>query len=241
MLTRRHLIASAAASAVLLPTRASAFGRCTNLSETLRQCQVGLKLGVDTARQRCESWCWAACVEAVFAMHGHPVPQEAVVAKMSRSGGASPTDDCFAGSESMIVDAITGGWYDDAGREFYAEANVLPLGWMGVRTPDHTTLGVDLTDPSAAALAMTQDMFSSQDLAVMLDELAQENPLIISSYGAGRGHAVVLIGVTFLQSGSNIALTELVVRDPWPGNANLRTYSADEVSGTFSVIKISVG
>jgi len=236
------VIASAAASAVLLPTRASAFGRCTNLSETLRQCQVGLKLGIDTARQRCDSWCWAACIEAVFATHGHPVPQEALVAKMSRSGGASPTEDCFGASKAMIVDAVTGGWYDTAGREFYAEANVLPLGWMGVRTPDNTTLGVDLADPSATALAMTQDLFSSGDLSVMVDELARENPLIISSYGAGLGHAVVLIGVTFFQSPSgNIALTELVVRDPWPGNPNLRTYSADEVRGTFSVIKISVG
>jgi hypothetical protein len=233
------MIAGLTAATALAPMPAFAAGRCANLNDTIRQCTVGLELSVPIAQQRCNSWCWAACIEAVFATNNLIVPQEAVVATLF---GTDPDTNCQGADEQMIVAAISGTWTDARGQEFRASAEILPLGWMGVRTPDQTTIGADMTDPEAMALAMAQDLFSAQDQRTMLSELENGNPLIVGSVNGEIAHAVMLTAVTFLEHTSgNIALTEMVVRDPWPDNPNLRTYSEAEVRGTFTVIKVSVG
>jgi hypothetical protein len=71
------------------------------------------------ARQRCPNWCWAACIEAVFALNGYSVDQEAIVAKVF---GRSQ---CKTTSGPGIVQAINGRWTRSDGDSFTAEADVL--------------------------------------------------------------------------------------------------------------------
>jgi hypothetical protein len=88
---------------------------------------------------------------------------------------------------------------------------------------------------------MATGLFGSDDLKVMIGELANNNPLIVGRLGAPTGHAMVLTAVTYLQSSNgNIALTELVVRDPWPDNPNRRSLRAEEVRAIFPVFKVSI-
>lgn len=74
MLTRRRLLAALP----LLPVcggETLAAGQCSRPDETGKQfCKAGLQIGpMQTARQRCDSWCWAACIQTVFALRGFDV------------------------------------------------------------------------------------------------------------------------------------------------------------------------
>ena len=132
MLSRRRMVAGLAAASALAPAKAFALNQCESYSKTVRQCRVGLEVTVDIARQRCDSWCWAACIEAIFAMHNRPVPQEVMVEKI---WGSDPNTNCEGASPEMIVDAVEGRWIDLNGQMFQARAEILPMAWMGVRTP----------------------------------------------------------------------------------------------------------
>src|SRR5579863_2369069 len=44
---------------------------------------AGLNLGsTDTVRQLRPHWCWAACIQTIFALHGYSVAQDAIVHKV---------------------------------------------------------------------------------------------------------------------------------------------------------------
>jgi Papain-like cysteine protease AvrRpt2 len=84
-----------------------------------RRCSVGVTVGVGTARQECVEWCWAACVEAIFTFHEHPVAQRRIVEKVFNS------DICRGAIGPQIVEAINGTWTDDQDNNFDAECEVL--------------------------------------------------------------------------------------------------------------------
>jgi len=85
----------------------------------VRQCDVGVRVPFRTARQRCPNWCWAACIETVFALNGYAVPQEAIVDKLF--GGQI----CMPTVGLGIVAGINGRWVRADGSHFNAAAEVL--------------------------------------------------------------------------------------------------------------------
>jgi hypothetical protein len=117
MISRRHFIA-AAGGVLGLSTPARAGLVCQDFPG-FRRCSVGITVSVDTARQECDEWCWAACIEAVFALHGHRVGQRRIVGKLFNS------DICLPAIGPQIVYAINGEWFDDNNDNFYANCEVL--------------------------------------------------------------------------------------------------------------------
>lgn len=85
----------------------------------LRECAVGFKINGVTARQHCEQWCWAACIEAAFKLYGYQVPQESIVKKLYGSAAI-----CRASAGPGIAYAINGKWKDKKGKKFTARATV---------------------------------------------------------------------------------------------------------------------
>ncbi len=131
MLSRRQLLRRAPAlalgGAALAATPfagrpALADGECSTYDQQgLRYCTVGLRIGeIETVRQRCEYWCWAACIQAVFALHGRDVAQEEIVRRVY---GAEV---CTTADAGAILYAIQGDWIDAYGRPFRAYAQALP-------------------------------------------------------------------------------------------------------------------
>ncbi len=97
----------------------------------VQQCTAGLEIGqTTTARQRCPEWCWAACIETIFALHGKSVPQEAIVDKIF--GGPA----CSAAVGPQIIGAIDGIWTETNGRQFSARAVPLLDMQFGIWTPN---------------------------------------------------------------------------------------------------------
>ena len=85
----------------------------------VRECSVGFRVSGVTARQRCDQWCWAACIEAAFGLYGYRVPQETIVAKIF--GSRKP---CRPSVGPGIARAINGSWNDKKGKKFRAQARV---------------------------------------------------------------------------------------------------------------------
>lgn len=116
---RRDLVMGALGTMVSAPL-AKADIVCTPWNaQGFRQCEVGVNVRVGTARQRCQNWCWAACVEAVFALNGYRVAQEDIVEKLY--GGLV----CAPSSGAGITAAINGVWRNREGDSFTAVAEVL--------------------------------------------------------------------------------------------------------------------
>jgi hypothetical protein len=120
MLLRRELLTGLAA-ALILPRRASAEIACQPWGEGQEVCQAGLKFAPEmtTAEQQCPYWCWAACIESIFAIDGFRVPQQQIVARVY--GGVV----CAAADGPTIARAVSGQWQDDAGRAFNASCDVV--------------------------------------------------------------------------------------------------------------------
>ena len=72
-----------------LPRSASAELSCRDFSG-YRVCSVGVTIGLNTARQRCPEWCWAACVEVIFAFNDHKVSQQRIVEKVFGRQACAP-------------------------------------------------------------------------------------------------------------------------------------------------------
>lgn len=130
MLSRRNLMLAMPAI-LLLPREASAYSECSGIdSRGIKTCTVGLKIGVETVRQRCEWWCWAACIEAIFNLNGHQVDQEVIAEKLFGSAAV-----CAPALPEEILYAIEGYWVDGDGKEFYASgqqlANLGRTSWGG--------------------------------------------------------------------------------------------------------------
>lgn len=128
MLSRRLLLGGALAAAA---APAEAAMRCIPLAPGAERCEVGVELPYFyRAPQQCEQWCWAACVQMVFALHGRAVPQQAIVQKVF--GGQV----CRPAIGPQIAYAVNGWWVDAQGIRFQAEAEVLWDSQHHLRRPD---------------------------------------------------------------------------------------------------------
>jgi hypothetical protein len=220
MLSRRLLLSSFPAAAVLLTGSVEGAEVCSKHGNNGETCSAGVVIGnMETARQRCGMWCWAACIETVFALHGYKVEQEDVVKKIFG------TADCSPGTTEQIIAGIGGVWSNKAGSSFRASAYSLPDTILSAGTPK----------PSDKILGNSGDR-------EVIAELSQGNPLIIGSRGQGPvAHATVLTAVKYEKYfGTPIWINEIIIRDPWPGSPNRRVLTASEYAGTFSIIKVSV-
>ena len=132
MLTRRDAILGGTA-VFATAGKAHADGYCSPFDyRGVRTCQVGVNIGpVPTAQQECQNWCWAACIEAVFSLHGHRIDQRVLVEKVYGSPNA-----CRTATGYQIANAITGDWIDGHGRPFRARAEVLTDLSMGYAQPN---------------------------------------------------------------------------------------------------------
>ena len=128
MLSRRQLVLGAA-TILAPPLRPVSAGlSCQDTPYGLQVCTVGVSIPINPAYQAQLHWCWAACVEAIFASHNHKVGQERIVEKVF--GG--DVDQGALGPQ--IVAAINGTWTGDDGEDtFTANAEVLwdPLFGVG--------------------------------------------------------------------------------------------------------------
>ncbi len=207
MISRRNFVAGSLATFLATTSKAKAEVFCSGFDyRGLQHCTAGLQLGpIKTAQQKCPNWCWAACIEAIFGMHGYHVDQRTIVQKLFGSLVCAPA----AGPQ--IINTINGKWKDIDGNIFTAYAEPLVDLYFGVNNP-----------------------FAAANVA---RELAEGKPLI----NGAVGHATVLTAMSYLrdQWGNGIP-TQLVVRDPWPGNINKRLLTAQESSGTNFIAKVSV-
>lgn len=199
-----------------------------------RECIAGLQLGsIETARQRCENWCWAACIETVFAIKGARVSQERIVQKLFGD------QRCQAANTYQVFEAVAGQWTDDDGRRFNARADEVT--WAGFAARNSRD------DSGGYGPGSTQGY---RDLGALkiVTSLKNEEPLIVGSIPLdGRvGHAMLLTAVRYkVRSSGNmgpesINLTSLIVRDPWPSNPNRRELDESEVRGAVVALKIGI-
>ena len=236
ILSRRHVLAGLAGAATLGPMRAFAAGSCSPIDASAQRCKVGLQIPfeVETVRQRCGNWCWAACIEAIFDLHNHSVAQESIVEKIY--GAADPEQNCNGGSVNQIMDAIDGTWIDQYGFRFQASAELLLDAASTIRSSP-----IDPSNPDAIASTMAYSMFTSDDVKPVINELANGNPLLLGRLGSPTGHAMVLTAMTFVVRDAGLIQTEeLIVRDPWPDSANRRRLPPDEVMNTYIIVRVAV-
>ncbi len=118
LVSRRAALVGAAA-AVLAPGVATAGTWCSTgrYGETI--CTAGLSINEETVRQLKPHWCWAACIQTIFALHGYNVAQDAIVHKVF----GKDIDRSANGPE--IMSAVNGLWTGDRGRKFNANGTVL--------------------------------------------------------------------------------------------------------------------
>jgi hypothetical protein len=213
-INRRHFIralgAAALAGGALPAGNARAAGSCGGWfpygAGLAPNCFVGVRVPGISAQQRCDQWCWAACIEAAFSIQGHDLPQEAIVEKLYGSSFV-----CELAIGPGIVSAVNGRWTDDRGRRFRARAHVL------------TDLQFGVADPFALQRA--------------IGFLADDVPLI----NGAVGHATLVTRMDWAEdSFGNSQLTNITVRDPWPGNPNRRSLTGQEVYGTNFLAAVTV-
>ncbi|HMO07868.1 MAG TPA: hypothetical protein PKD10_09485 [Paracoccaceae bacterium] len=88
----------------------------------LQRCRVGLE-GIEVlgAGQLCPHWCWAACIQSVFATAGYIIAdQRRIVAALF-----GRADLCASATGSQIVATVSRAWQADDGRWFRARAQPL--------------------------------------------------------------------------------------------------------------------
>lgn len=138
MTSRRKFVLGGLAASALLPRSAMADIVCSDYNYNgVQQCTAGVQIGnIRTAEQECQNWCWAACIEAIFRIHGRNVSQGAIVDRLF----GSPV--CNTATGPQIVGTINGQWRTVEGDYFYAQA--APL----------LDLSFGVNNPQAAAQAM---------------------------------------------------------------------------------------
>jgi hypothetical protein len=219
MLSRRTFLNALPAAAMFQVGGAHAEEQCLKHGNNGETCSAGIVIGdVQTARQRCKDWCWAACIETIFSLHGYKVPQEDVVKKVFGN------EDCLAANLPEIIEGIGGVW---SNKGFSAAAYELP----------DTLLSQHTKKPAPSYIK-----FLNAGDREVIAELNQGNPLIVGTRGQGAlGHAMVLSAIKYERyMGYPLWLTEFTVRDPWPGSPNRRLLTADEFAGSFFVVKVVV-
>lgn len=133
-LSRRAALAGLGASLVAAPAAAEVACGGFNV-QGIQQCTAGVRInGGVTARQACHSWCWAACAEAIFRIHGFDVPQEAVVQRLY--GQLI----CTTATGQGIYQSVAGPWRDRRGRQFNVQPHVLLDRHAGIWNHDAVAL-----------------------------------------------------------------------------------------------------
>lgn len=99
----------------------------------VQRCIVGIpSVRVLGAGQACRYWCWAACIQGLFATQGYVIAdQRRIVAALFGRG-----DWCASASGAQIIGTINRDWQADDGRWFRATAQPLLDLNMGVWRPD---------------------------------------------------------------------------------------------------------
>lgn len=117
MLSRRHLMVGLPAIAAMHASAAQAVTRCSAVdAQGAQRCTSGIEIGsVATVRQRCVEWCWAACIQTIFSVHGRDLTQEQAVERLF--GGRV----CRPATPSQIIGVINGEWRDQRGSRFRRE------------------------------------------------------------------------------------------------------------------------
>ena len=221
MISRRFVMAGLPAAALVQTPLAHAAGRCAAPdARGNQQCASAIeRMKMETVRQRCGDWCWAACIQAVFSLQGRETAQEWAVEKIFGSSKCLP--DGPGGTPSQIIQAINGEWIDEHGFKFQAGAETLSDAALVISTSVPGSGGSQATD-------MATQLFFNDGAKQIVSELDRGRPLIIGAVE----HATVLTAARYIKDRSgNIRLTELTVRDPWPDYPNRRTLTADEVRG----------
>lgn len=133
--TRRGVLAGAGA-VLAAPGAATAALTCTGFSDPaqpgVQRCRVGLpSVNVLGAGQLCPHWCWAACIQSLFATAGFVIRDQSriVAALFGRA------DLCLAANGAQIVRTISRDWQADDGRWFRAQAQPLLDLSMGLWNP----------------------------------------------------------------------------------------------------------
>lgn len=130
-LTRRAALLGLAATAAA--TAATAQVRCAAVADAASGARRACRVRADVApiaAQRCDLWCWAACIEAAFATGGFFVAQERVVERLF-----GDVTLCATAFGPEIVAAASGSWTDDFGARFQGRARVLADLDFGVANP----------------------------------------------------------------------------------------------------------
>ena len=94
-----------------------AFGEesCGIIAPYISRCTAGIPAGRltgVTAFQQQTEWCWAACIEMVFAYYGHRVPQKRIVQETWGSAVNMP------GQPIQILADLNRSWKDERGKSF---------------------------------------------------------------------------------------------------------------------------
>lgn len=124
------------AASALLTSSAAAELVCSNFNGNgVQQCTAGVEIGpIRTAQQECQNWCWAACIEAIFSVHGYSVSQQTIVNRLFGS------PQCSTATGPQIINTITGQWQSEDGEDFYAQAAPLLDLSFGISNPQASAM-----------------------------------------------------------------------------------------------------
>jgi hypothetical protein len=133
---------------------------------------------LNTAAQQCLEWCWAACIEAVFAFHGHHVRQERIARKIF----GVPI--CARAIGPQVISAIDGDWVDESHNSFLASAQVLWDTQFEFGRPDAVAVAareLEAGNPLILgalghATVMTAMTYSGNGLGVQINEVVVRDP-----------------------------------------------------------------
>jgi hypothetical protein len=119
-ISRRAAIAWGAA-AIAAPSAALANAQCSAPdSSGMKRCVVNFGSDSrDAVRQLKPHWCWAACIQTIFATHGFDISQQQIVQKVF----GDQVDQSANAKE--ILAAIDGRWTNDHGKSFQAKGFIL--------------------------------------------------------------------------------------------------------------------
>lgn len=178
----------------------------------IQGCEVGIPLyNLPSAQQRCQNWCWAACVEAIFSFAGYHIPQEELVRTVY--GDLI----CRPGTASDVERLMNGRWIDGGGRRFQARTS--------------TILNVQRNQWS---------QFIIENVAHSLAARRPVIAFIGPSSGT-VGHAVVVTALSYLQDTyGRYIVQNIIVRDPWPDSPNRRELGGDELQRLHYLSSVEV-
>src|SRR5262249_40158674 len=113
---------AALASGLVLGKDVLAEETCVPVAPYISRCTAGiptLRLNGITAYQQQSEWCWAACIQMVFAFYGHRVPQRRIVKETWGEIVDMP------GQPEQILADLNRSWMDEDDKKFASSADSL--------------------------------------------------------------------------------------------------------------------